>query len=330
MDPRRIIEEIESLRERNTPVEYVDAFERERPFGKITFIVVATRADLGAVVAGGRIKKLLKKYGIIRVVAEEELIVRRYRLEKARRRAKGLIGADALFEEFLKYPRVDRKALKNSIDGSYTVAYSGGADSKASARLLEYAGAKVERLYVKMPRPISIRIPPEARVVEAPPNAYEEVVKASLEGKYHPCGRCSRIIERTAIANASNDVVVFGHLLPTGVGSIRIEEKIIRSLPASLAMTKADTVYLATEGKMDYDYKFGCMLLHQLHKKYPRMRLVSIRRVIREAVAGILMPSQAYEYIKSILTRDHRAELLREEGYQLPSVRPDASYEVLA
>ena len=305
MDPRRIVEEIERIRSeaRSSPVEYLDAFERERPYGKITFILVATRADLGAVVAGGRIKKLIKKYGIIRVLAEEELIIRKYRIEHARKRAKAIIPrAEPLFKEFMKYPKIDRSSLRNSIDASVTVAYSGGADSKASARLLEYAGANVERLYVKMPRPISIHVPEGARVVEAPERAYEEVVKASLEGKYHPCGRCSSIIEETALRNASYDVVVFGHLLPSGVGSIRLSSgKIIRSLPASLGLSKSDTVYFSTEGRMDYEYKFGCMLLHQLHKKYPRMRLVSIRRVIRETVAGVLLPSQAYDYIKSIL-----------------------------
>ena len=306
MDPRKIVDEIERVRSeaRDSPVEYLDAFERERPYGKITFILVATRADLGAVVAGGRIKKLIKKYGIIRVLAEEELIVRRYRLEHARKRAKVMIPrAEPLFREFLNYPKIDRNALRNSIDASVTVAYSGGSDSKASARLLEYAGASVERLYVRMPRPISIVIPQEARVVDAPEYAYEEVVKASLEGKYHPCGRCSSIIENTVLRNASNEVVVFGHLLPSGVGSLRVSYgKIIWSLPASLGLNKSDTVYFATEGRMDYEYKFGCMLLHQLHKKYPRMRLVSIRRVVREATAGVLLPSQAYEYIKSILT----------------------------
>jgi predicted PP-loop superfamily ATPase len=221
------------------------------------------------------------------------------------------------------------------------VALSGGVDSSFSLILAKYLGFN----------PIAITIDPGTIIL---PNQfkynidklckklnvkhqylsvdYEDIIKNSLNGKFHPCGRCSNNIEEELFKFASKnniDVVIFGDMLSTGTQCITKIDSIVKdeikrtksitrlnlptvedetkrtksiarlNLPATLSVGKEEIKDLVNSYSLHSIKGFGCPLLYEVHKKYPHMKKFSIQRILRETRSGALEPGEALDLIWS-------------------------------
>jgi len=132
-----------------------------------------------------------------------------------------------------------------------------------------------------------------------------EIIKDSLEGRFHPCGRCSKVIkeavlEYTKEMNISS--LIYGDLLSTGSQSIVFEKGILKiNLPAMLSTSKGEVKNISSQYGVLKKGGYGCPLVNEVHKKYPHMRRYSIQRVLRETRAGVLEPGEALEMIMKSL-----------------------------
>jgi predicted PP-loop superfamily ATPase len=129
----------------------------------------------------------------------------------------------------------------------------------------------------------------------------DDIIKDSLAGRFHPCGRCSKVIKGAVLGYAKEVGVpslIYGDLLTTGSGSIVQEEGIVKiNLPAMLSVNKGEIKNIASKYGVLKKGGYGCPLINEVHKKYPYMRKFSIQRVLRETRAGILEPGEALEMI---------------------------------
>ena len=173
---------------------------------------------------------------------------------------------------------------------------------------------------------------------------YSNLVEESFTGRFHPCGRCSKVIEETLYQYAiDNDIpmVIFGDMLATGsqcIGEqiinldtesdvdngedeVNIDEnnennlvdvdddvnihKVIRlNLPASLSVSKLENKSLTMHYNLNKFKGFGCPLLYEVHKKFPHMKKYSIQRILRETRSGALEPGEALDLIWSFYKTD--------------------------
>lgn len=66
----------------------------------------------------------------------------------------------------------------------------------------------------------------------------KEVIEGSLEGRFHPCGRCSKTIEETVLHFARENnipLVIYGDLLSSGAQSIQLECNLVNSLEKNIS-----------------------------------------------------------------------------------------------
>jgi predicted PP-loop superfamily ATPase len=194
------------------------------------------------------------------------------------------------------------------------VALSGGVDSSFSLILAKILGFRFRAVTVD---PGSIILPgyfktsveeliQKLRVEhEYLPLDLTEVVEGSLAGRFHPCGRCSKLIEKTVLSYAQERGVQFlfyGDLLSTGADSFSFEEDILRiNLPALLSATKGEVKRIARKWGVEKKAGYGCPLLKEVQKKHPSMRRYSIQRIERETRAGVLEPGEALDMIMRII-----------------------------
>jgi predicted PP-loop superfamily ATPase len=79
----------------------------------------------------------------------------------------------------------------------------------------------------------------------------EELIDGSLEGRFHPCGRCSGTIEQTIMDFTRKNMipfVIYGDLLSTGTNSFQKEGEVLRiNLPAVLSFKKGDVKDIANK-----------------------------------------------------------------------------------
>ncbi len=208
----------------------------------------------------------------------------------------------------------DFKDVKDSKNNQAVVALSGGVDSSFSLIISKLMGFNPVAVTVN---PGSIILPKyfQKNVESLSDNLnvkhvylkveMNDIIKDSLEGRFHPCGRCSKIIKGAVLDYAKENQIPFlisGDLLSTGAQSIVIDDDIIKiSLPAMLSATKGEIKNLASKYGIFKKGGYGCPLMDEVHKKYPHMRKYSIQRVLRETRAGILEPGEALETIMKTL-----------------------------
>lgn len=199
------------------------------------------------------------------------------------------------------------------------VATSGGTDSSFSLILAKKLGFNpiaitVDPGTIVLPKQFKYNIDKLCEKLEVEheyiPVDYSDLIAEAFTGRFHPCGRCSKIIEETIYRYAlDNDIriVVFGDMLSTGsqciteqaVGDDDGKTLFRLNLPAALSVSKLENKSLTS----DYDLKeikgFGCPLLYEVHSKFPHMKKYSIQRILRETRSGALEPGEALDLIWS-------------------------------
>ena len=165
---------------------------------------------------------------------------------------------------------------------------------------------------------------------------FNEIITDSLNGRLHPCGRCSSMIESTIFNYATNnniDIVIFGDMLSTGLQCITKQiftpkndkycktneinindlsndnninspnnntKKVYRlNLPATLSISKEEMKNIVFKYNLEKIKGFGCPLLYETHKKYPHLKKFSVQRILRETRAGALESGEALDLIWS-------------------------------
>lgn len=225
------------------------------------------------------------------------------------------------------------------------VALSGGTDSSFSLILAKKLGfnpiaVTVDPGTIVLPKQFKQNIDKLVNDLEVPHEYievdYSDLIEESFTGRFHPCGRCSKIIEDTVYEYAiDNDVpiVIFGDMLATGSQCINEQicnfdenkkqigetcenelddvdnevnnHKVIRlNLPASLAVSKLENKSLTSHYNLIKFKGFGCPFLYEVHKKFPHMKKYSIQRILRETRSGVLEPGEALDLIWSFYNTD--------------------------
>ena len=218
------------------------------------------------------------------------------------------------------------------------VALSGGTDSAFSLILAKKLGfnpiaVTVDPGTIVLPKQFKQNIDKLVEDLDVPHEYievdYTDLIEESFTGRFHPCGRCSKIIEDTLYKYAlENDIpiVIFGDMLATGSQCITEQicnfdenneneqayldnevnkNKIIRlNLPASLSVAKLENKSLTSHYNLIKFKGFGCPLLYEVHKKFPYMKRYSIQRILRETRSGALEPGEALDLIWSFYKTD--------------------------
>ena len=208
----------------------------------------------------------------------------------------------------------DHDEVTESKNNRAVVALSGGVDSSFSLIIAKLMGFNPIAVTVN---PGNIILPKYfQKNVEALSDKLDvkhvyvnvemgDIIKDSLDGRFHPCGRCSKVIEGAVLDYAKENKIeflIYGDLLSTGNQSIVTGEDIIKiNLPAMLSVTKGEIKNVASKYDIFKKGGYGCPLIDEVHKKYPYMRKFSIQRVLRETRAGILEPGEALEMIMKIM-----------------------------
>ncbi|MGB9937944.1 MAG: 7-cyano-7-deazaguanine synthase [Methanobacterium sp.] len=206
------------------------------------------------------------------------------------------------------------KDIEESPENLAVVALSGGVDSSFSLIVAKTLGFNpiavtvnpgsiiLPKYFQKNVEELSNKLNVEHRYIEV---NMENIVKESLEGRFHPCGRCSKVIKGSVLDYTKElgaKYLIYGDMLSTGSQSIVFEDGIVKiNLPAMLSVTKGEIKTIASKYGILSKGGYGCPLINEVHKKHPHMRKFSIQRVLRETRAGVLEPGEALEMImKSI------------------------------
>ena len=294
-------------------------------------IVTYDRPEKSTVIGKGGwvVGKLKEEMNIksIHVEAYPDILLKEYRIKLADNKLNNLLNSSSIN---IKKPLTNlSKILKLRLENLYNfesildnekweeekniksiVALSGGVDSSFSLIAAKNIGFNPIAVTVK---PGSIILPKyfqnNVEKLSAKLNVnheyidmeMDEIIKDSLDGRFHPCGRCSKVIKGAVLDYAKEinaPFLIYGDLLTTGSGSIINEEGIIKiNLPAILALNKGEIKNITSKYDIFSKGGYGCPLINEVHKKYPFMRKFSIQRILRETRAGILEPGEALEMI---------------------------------
>jgi predicted PP-loop superfamily ATPase len=221
-----------------------------------------------------------------------------YESELAELKGKG--NMDSLMEDHGGTP-ADHHAL---------VALSGGVDSSFSLIIAKLMGfnpiaVTVDPGNIILPTYFKNNVENLSKALNVPHKYIDvdmsQVVEDSLEGRIHPCGRCSQTIESALLNYAKKSGIpflIFGDFLATGYQSTVYLDSFWRiNLPAMFSATKGETKSVASYFDIKSRGGYGCPLIKEVHKLHPHMRRFSIQRILRETRAGVLEPGQALDLI---------------------------------
>ena len=144
----------------------------------------------------------------------------------------------------------ESNVFKESEKTEAVVALSGGVDSSFSLILAKYLGFNptavtidpgtiiLPNQYKRNIKKLTDQLNAGHEYIKAD---YSEIIRESLNGRFHPCGRCSKHTEELINQYAINNnipIVIFGDMLSTGTQCITPQEKGLYrlNLPASLAV----------------------------------------------------------------------------------------------
>lgn len=295
-------------------------------------IITSDRPEKSTVIGKGGwvVGKLKEELGInsIHVEAYPDILLKEYKIKLAENKlneflkipnlseSKPLINLSKLLNQRLEniydFEAIlnNYKSVEEEKNNEAVVALSGGVDSSFSLIVAKFMGFNPIAVTVN---PGSIILPKyfqnnvENLSSKLGVNHHyikvemDDIIKDSLEGRFHPCGRCSKVIKGAVLDYAKEigvPFLIYGDLLTTGSGSIVEEERIIKiNMPAMLSVSKGEIKNIASKYGVMKKGGYGCPLINEVHKKYPYMRKFSIQRVLRETRAGILEPGEALEMI---------------------------------
>lgn len=296
-------------------------------------ILTEDRPDKSAIIGKGGwvIGKLREKLKIdlIHVKSYKDYLLKKYELELSKRKINefennSTIQAMGNFKVFLD-ERLDNiynfdfnsyfenSHFEQSDDHEAVVALSGGVDSSFSLIIAKKLGFNpwavtidpgtivLPNQFKKNINRLTKKLNIDHRYIEVD---YSDFIKQSLDGRFHPCGRCSKNIENRIYEFAKNEriaLIIYGDMLSTGTQCItKQDDQLYRlNLPASLAVSKQDIKYLTRKYDLAEFQGFGCPLLYEVHKKYPHLKKYSIQRILRETRSGALEPGEALDLIWS-------------------------------
>ncbi|MGZ7160463.1 MAG: ATPase [Methanobacterium sp.] len=304
-------------------------FDQEK---KVMLIVTSDRPDKSTVIGKGGwvVGKLKEELDInsIHVEAYPDILLKEYRIKLAINKLNNLLKSPELIGSMplINLSKLLNLRLRNIYDFEATlnafedveknndkkavVALSGGVDSSFSLIVAKKLGFNPVAVTVN---PGSIILPQYFRnnveklstKLDVNHNYIEvemdDVIKDSLGGRFHPCGRCSKVI-KGAILDYAKDInipfLIYGDLLTTGTSSIVQEDGMIKiNLPAMLSVSKGEIKNITSKYEIFKKGGYGCPLINEVHKKYPHMKKFSIQRILRETRAGVLEPGEALEMI---------------------------------
>lgn len=303
-------------------------------------IIAPDRPEKSIIIGKGGwvVGKLREKLQIdqIHVIAYSDIVLRKYQLELSINHVEKLINTNQIPEGYeipfnnilnllkLKHEQIYNNTIienyiKENLDkepveeAKCFMALSGGADSSFSTLLSKSLGFNVHAVTVN---PGTIILPNKFR--RNIKNLTEQIgvkhdyldtdmshiIKDALNGKMHPCGRCSGHIESVIADNVKKSnipIMIFGDLLSTGSRSIVKKDDVIRiNMPALFRMEKTEEKNITKKYSFEKIRSYGCPLIAQVHNKYPYYKPFSIQRVLRETRAGILEPGEALDLIRSM------------------------------
>jgi len=308
-----------------------------RKDSKEMVIITPDRPEKSAVIGkGGWVVGRLKEeldINSIHVEAYSDILIRKYRMKQALGKIKHVLKSweiddtgslenladlvDYRIKNIYDYdvvPLVFKNKIKESESQNAVVALSGGVDSSFSlivAKLMGFnpTAATVDPGSMILPVYLKRNIEDLCRFLKVKHEYVHvdmnHIISPALEGKFHPCGRCSQMIEKTLLdytKNRNYTFMIYGDLLSTGAQSIICEDGVVRiNLPAMLSATKKEIENLTLKYGVRRRGVYGCPFLNQIHKKYGHMRRFSIQRILRETRAGILEPGEALLMIMKLI-----------------------------
>ena len=333
VDKKFILDEVNLIRQEIGHDE-VNIYIENLYFNKDTnelWIITEDRPDKSAIIGKGGwvVGKLREKLNLesIHVESYGDFLNKEYKLKLSERTVGNLnvdlVGINNLkkvindklnniysfnFENYLK-----NNEFNESKNTEAVVALSGGVDSSFSLILAKRLGFNPIAITVD---PGSIILPNQYKINiktltekldvnhEYLTANYEEVIKESLDGKLHPCGRCSKNTEEIAKKYAKDNeipIIIFGDMLATGTQCInKQDDSLYRlNLPASLSTGKQEIKSLIRNYNLREFKGFGCPLLYEVHKKHPHLKKYSIQRILRETRSQALEPGEALDLIWS-------------------------------
>ena len=298
-------------------------------------IIAADRPEKSVVIGKGGwvVGKLKEELGInsIHVEAYPDILLREYKMKLTLEKLGEILKTAKLTDPapldnlyHLLNQRIENindfdSVLENwnteeSKNNKAVVALSGGVDSSFSLIVTKLMGFNpiavtvnpgniiLPRYFQKNVEALSAKLNVKHVYVNV---EMDGIIKDSLEGRFHPCGRCSKVIEEAILDYAKEnkmEFLIYGDLLSTGNQSIVVGEDLIKiNLPAMLSVSKGEIKNVASKYDVFKKGGYGCPLINEVHKKYPHMRKFSIQRVLRETRAGILEPGEALEMIMKII-----------------------------
>ena len=295
------------------------------------WIITEDRPDKSAIIGKGGwvIGKLKEKLNLksIHVESYGDFLNKEYKLKLSKRTVENidldLIGIDNLkkiiddkldniysfnFENYLENNEFNQSEKTEAV-----VALSGGVDSSFSLILAKKLGFNPITITVNpgtiiLPNQYKINIKKLTQKINVKHEYlsadYNEIIKESLNGKLHPCGRCSKNTGEIAKKYAKDNkipIIIFGDMLATGTQCINKQDDTLYrlNLPASLSTGKQEIKSLIKNYNLREFKGFGCPLLYEVHKKYPHLKKYSIQRILRETRSQALEPGEALDLIWS-------------------------------
>ena len=295
-------------------------------------IITSDRPEKSLVIGkGGWVVGKLKedlKIDQIHVEAYPDIMLRKYRMELALKKleqvethyksesGEPLTNLHDLLEKRMEHPYNLADILVEKKASSFhqgVVALSGGVDSTFALAVAKVMGFNPLAVTVNpgdiiLPKHFRERIEKLTRKLSVEHRYLEVdlsyVVEGALEGRYHPCGRCSKVIEDTVLEFTQENKIpfmIFGDLLATGAQSLVYKGDVLRiNLPAMLSASKGETKALARRYDVYPAGGYGCPLLAEVKKRYSYMNRFSLQRILRETRAGILEPGEALGMVMSL------------------------------
>ncbi|XRO77596.1 7-cyano-7-deazaguanine synthase [Methanocaldococcus sp. 10A] len=207
----------------------------------------------------------------------------------------------------------DKEFYKVSIykKPSAVVAFSGGVDSSTSTiiakQIFEVKAVSCYSKYImtdemrKNAENVAKNIGVDLEFIDVDLNdIYEGVIK----GRFHPCGRCHKIVENAVMNYAKKinaEFVIFGDLLAFGYLALYINNGIFRfNLPSFFALTKDEEREILKNNGIEIKASYGCPLLKTYHK-HNRGYKFTIQRILREVRGRVVNEEEGFKNIKDIV-----------------------------